>query len=384
MNNLRVVGTDGEMTNTGSWNGIVRRLEEHLDRPLQRVVCLIHMNELPLKRVMQQLVGKSSGTRSYHGKLGGLIEKDNLETLELVHFTPVKEAESYFPIFREDYRTKTLKLRTDQDYLYQMCHAVIAGPEKCSEKLLRTPPGEIGHARWLTTANRILRLYISTEKPEEIPYLRQIVHYIVCCYAPIFFAIRNEPNIASGAKHYFKMIELSRNLAPEVKVHVEKVVMENSAFAHWEHVLLSMLCDTDEQVKNRAIELIISSRNEANICVENKLFIKPKRVKLDREEKLNIRYFVVPKSEVNFDAKHYSELVNFDAILFEPPLTRGIEDISNFVSPKSVPCHTQDVERYVREVCLQSRRTCSEVARNGNIYVITKYRNKENEFKKNN
>lgn len=58
LDNLDLVGCDGTNTNTGWKNGAIRKLEEHLVRPLQWAVCLLHFNELPLGRV--SLIVKSS------------------------------------------------------------------------------------------------------------------------------------------------------------------------------------------------------------------------------------------------------------------------------------------------------------------------------------
>ena len=46
-----------------------------------------------------------------------------------------------------------------------MCHAVSMG--KVSEKLGRRSPGALRHTRWLTRANWILRLYVSSLNPSD-------------------------------------------------------------------------------------------------------------------------------------------------------------------------------------------------------------------------
>jgi len=43
-----VMGCDGTNVNTGAVGGVIRLLEEHLNRPLQWLVCMMHANELPL------------------------------------------------------------------------------------------------------------------------------------------------------------------------------------------------------------------------------------------------------------------------------------------------------------------------------------------------
>ena len=66
---------DGEPTNTGVRNGILRRFEIHLKRPLHWFVCLLHFNELPFRHLFNTLEKKSTtGPRTATGKLSKQIE----------------------------------------------------------------------------------------------------------------------------------------------------------------------------------------------------------------------------------------------------------------------------------------------------------------------
>ncbi|GBL75056.1 hypothetical protein AVEN_243840-1 [Araneus ventricosus] len=58
---LVVIGYDGTAVNTGWKNGLIRRIEIHLGKPLQWVVCLLHhFNELPFRHLFQYLEDKST------------------------------------------------------------------------------------------------------------------------------------------------------------------------------------------------------------------------------------------------------------------------------------------------------------------------------------
>lgn len=46
---------DGEPANTGIRNGILRRFEMQLNRPLHWFVCLLHFNELPFRHLFESL-----------------------------------------------------------------------------------------------------------------------------------------------------------------------------------------------------------------------------------------------------------------------------------------------------------------------------------------
>ena len=49
-------------------------------------------------------------------------------------------------------------------------------------------PRKLHNARWLTLANRILRLYVSTTNPSEQLY--SLVHFVINLYAPAWFQVK--------------------------------------------------------------------------------------------------------------------------------------------------------------------------------------------------
>ena len=138
------------------------------------------------------------------------------------------------------------------------------------------------------------------------------------------------------------MVELFRQLESNSQDIVQKVLRENSYFAHPENIVISFLSDTREEVRQRGV-----------------LFILETREKFDPEE--HPRQFLSPK--INFDTLSYEDMINWsDEQKFEPPLTINMhkdEILKGFEQPiilDSYPCHTQDVERVVpvvAESCLQ-------------------------------
>jgi len=68
------------------------------------------------------------------------------------------------------------ELSTDQRYLLEMCNSISKG--ECSVDLSMRNPGCLNYSQWLTTANRILRLYVSDKKPSE--NLKILVTFIIC------------------------------------------------------------------------------------------------------------------------------------------------------------------------------------------------------------
>ena len=49
---LALVGSDSTASMIGWKSGAIRCMEEILGRPLQWVICLLHLNELPLRQVL--------------------------------------------------------------------------------------------------------------------------------------------------------------------------------------------------------------------------------------------------------------------------------------------------------------------------------------------
>ena len=62
---LKIVESDGTAVMTGKSKGFIALLETLIRRPLQWVICLLQLNELPLRHVFQNLDGATSGPDSF-------------------------------------------------------------------------------------------------------------------------------------------------------------------------------------------------------------------------------------------------------------------------------------------------------------------------------
>ena len=80
-------------------------------------------------------------------------------------------------------------LSNDQQYLLNIYNSVRTG--LCPGDLALHNPGNLFHARWTTTANRILRQYVSSNEPSNT--LEILTNYIMKVYAPVWFSIKHEP-----------------------------------------------------------------------------------------------------------------------------------------------------------------------------------------------
>lgn len=321
---LAGIGVDGTVVNTGHKNGVIRLLEIEFDRPLQWLVCQLHGNELPLRHLFMKIDGKTSGPNAFSGSIGQKLK--NCHLLPVVNFVPIAVN---LPQVPDD-------ISTDQKYLYDICQAVSNGC--CPAKLANRHPGTICHSRWLTTANNLLRLYISMENPSN--GLIDLVTYVVKVYAPTWFQIKLNPKCINGAKNLWFLIEKSRYLTQENRAVVDPVIQRNGFFGHPESILLSMLADESRVVRELAVLRIRKAR-------ENLM--------------TTVREFKIPK--LNFYAQNYSDMINWNnCLITDPPLLRHIEideleylvsdnDITNTqFTNLNLPCHSQTVERYVKVI----------------------------------
>ncbi|PHT96468.1 hypothetical protein BC332_34606 [Capsicum chinense] len=241
--NLVAIGCDGTVTNTGAHKGVIRLMEEHLSQPLQWLICLLHFNELPLRHLIENLDGKYSGPAEFIGPIGKLLSKSR--DLPVVIFEPIDNKS--FPIINPAI------LSTDQKYFYEITIAVIEG--YCPSELAERDPGNITHVRWLRTDNISLRLYIADEYPTDT--LRVLANFIVNVFSQMWFEIKHDHKSSSGAKHLFKTVRLVSDQPEEVKAMFQPVIQNNGYFGHPENVLLAILADEDQIIKEEALARIL-------------------------------------------------------------------------------------------------------------------------------
>ena len=158
-NSLFGIGCDGFATNKGKNGGVIRQLELSLVRPLQWMICMLHLNELPFRHIFEAIDGRTTGPKSFEGDIGKEFNGD-LRLLPVANFKQIDGCITEIPLNVLD------QLSPDQTYLYHMGMTVQRGESylvHCG--YANRAPGEIHHARWLTRANRVLRLYNSKLKP---------------------------------------------------------------------------------------------------------------------------------------------------------------------------------------------------------------------------
>src|SRR6218665_733296 len=149
-------------------------------------------------------------------------------------------------------------------------------------------PGCLNHSRWLTTANRIPRLYVSNNKKSE--NLKTLVTYIIRVYAPTQFAIKVHSSCKYEARHLHQMLVNSRYLSPKHKRIVDPVIHRNAYFAHPENLLLAMMTDHRQHIRELGLRRVMKARAAYHSG--------------------QIRRFKVP-AKPNFDAVEYFDMIDW-------------------------------------------------------------------------
>jgi hypothetical protein len=312
---------DGTPVNTGRHGGVLKLIEIHLGRSVQWLVCLLHANELPFRHIFESIYGKTTGPTTFKGVFGAQLKTD-VWKLDVVSFKRIEGNVQDIP------QDVVKDLSNDQKY-YEMCLAVQSGA--ISEKLANRVCGAVHHARWLTRANRILRLYVSTPNPET--NLLELVNVIMKSYAPGWFQIKSHPNASDGARNFWHLIVGMRKLEPKHRIIMERVLQTNAYFAHPENILLSMVTDSRRHIREWAIQKIM----------------------LVRVRYEGTRNFVLPT--LKFDAVDYTELIDWTVETVTPPPLMNKWSNADLLQARKAPlildkfpCHSQRVESAVNLV----------------------------------
>jgi len=325
--NLRVIGSDGTPIMTGEYNGAIRKLEEFLGRPLQWSICLLHCVELPLRQVFLATDGSSTGPDSFSGPIGKKLS-GKVSEWGVAAFKPIKNTN--FPSIPN---TVLAELSTDQFYAYRLCWCIILGGVDKDMELLEVGP--LYHARWMTLACRVLRLYVSEAKPSKSLVI--LANFCMKVYFPSWFQIKFHNSISEGAKNYHAIMDRIMKFTDKTtRITALKTLERNSFYAHPENVLLSMLNDEDYEVRSMAINKILASRSgqhTATSFFSNDNFEGGYQIAVDEEPRNtstmptdnSIRRICRPN--LNHKAKSYYKMVDMNLPqMGEPPATKHISD----------------------------------------------------------
>ena len=181
----------------------------------------------------------------------------------MVTFTPVPGQVPELP------EEVVKQLSRDQALAYKWAHAIQTGvvPDSLAGQTI----GPIFHARWNTLSVRSLAKYSRVRKPTK--KFRKIIHFILNMYLPVWFRVKCHPHIQDGSRHFYYMVELSKDLERDARDVIDKVLDDNSHFAHPESIVISLLADPREELRRKGVLHILAARLEENIIYY--IFIYP-------------------------------------------------------------------------------------------------------------
>lgn len=188
-NSPEAIGGDSTSVNTGWKGGVMTYLEKKIGRRLVWLVCDLHTGEVPLLHLIQELDGPTTSHNKWSGTLGNML--DEATHLEINAKFPKLEVGPPIPVLPEEV---VRDLSTDQSYAYHIAQAIRSG--KVPQSLALLEIGPVGHSRWLTTALRFCRIWISKHelKGQVLKNLKLIVNYIISVYLPDWFNVKLNPN----------------------------------------------------------------------------------------------------------------------------------------------------------------------------------------------
>ena len=353
---LVALGGDSTNVNTGWQGGAIQYVEKKLGRKLIWLICALHTNELPLRHLITNLDGETLSNNKFSGPIGKILE--NVTDLDINEkFTKLKGSEDLIELSDNIIDD----LSDDQKYGYKMVKAIREGHVPKYLELLEIGP--INHSRWLTTANRILRLWVSKHdlKGKNLKNLRFIVEFIIGVYYPQWFRIKVMNSWIDGPNHVLHQVLLVKKQRQAVQRIVWPYVMSSAWYAFSENILETMLSSKDQKDREFAVTKILEIRNGND------------------KGDTNVRVRKTPAIDIN--TTNLKELIDWNKEeVFEPVLTCSltIDELKEFVAkPMDVPkfpVHGQSIERTVQMVTKAASLVYGHEKRDGFIRSTIEHR----------
>ena len=70
---IKIIGCDAAPTNIGSYSGALHLVELMINRSITSAVCMLHMNELPFRKLFKSIDGPTAGDKEFKGPLGKVL-----------------------------------------------------------------------------------------------------------------------------------------------------------------------------------------------------------------------------------------------------------------------------------------------------------------------
>ena len=347
---LQAIGGDSTNVNTGREGGVMHWVEVKLGHKLIWLVCALHTNELPLRHLITALDGKTLSNNKWTGDIGKML--DNATELEInPSFTKLSIGEPLISLSDDVVKD----LSTDQAYGYRIIQAIRTGELPTDLALLEIGP--VSHSRWLTTANRLCRIWVSNHglKGKTLKNLKLIVEYIVGVYYPCWFNIKVKHSWVEGPRHILFQLHLLRLQNKAVVDAVLPTVQRSAWYAFSEMIIQTLLCSSDSEERRAGVQKIVAMRGGDDNTLGDPS-VRPRKM-----------------PAINPSASSLLELIDWADSIYEPTLTCKLTTaaVRKFIDePMQVPqwpCHTQSIERCVKQVTEAAGKVYTHERREGYI-----------------
>ena len=307
------------------------------------------MPQIIIQAIFKTKDGITAGPKTFTGTIGKQAAKD-------LHNTPVANFEIITSNLIELPSDVLKQLSHDQRLLHEYTIGISSGT--IDKVYASRTIGPLNHARWLTLALRVMCVYTRTVKPSI--KLKNMVSYIVKCYAPLWFSIKQASSLAEAPKILFKLLTYLKDLdLPEYTTIVQRNIKSNSFALLPDNFLYSLCLSNESTIRELGIKAILKIRSENRSFEDEPI----KRI-----------------PQINFEANHWSELINVSDVsnIREPSSTKEFsnERIQEFIDKEekppllNLPIHSQSVERAVKLVTEASE--CCFGLENRHKSILTK------------
>ena len=353
--NIVVIGGDSTGVNTGWERGAIHFMEASLGHKVMWTICFLHLNELGLRHLIEQLDGPTASGNTFTGKVCKLICDEVQDYVTNPDFKRIDVEEGILDLPDDVVED----LSHDQKHGYKLVSLITGRSQDLS--CLKLKPGPVCHSRWLTTANRLMMLYCKKHglRGKAIKVLTTLISFVVSIYYKMWFEIKCSPLMIDGPRHLLKTVQLLSVASPDVQEVVQPVVQRGAYHGHSENVLLSLLCSDSGEERSFAVDKILELRGE------------------DKFGDKSVRDFHTPP--INWNASSLQDMIDW-SVLSEPILTCDLST-DEVRSLKEVPfsvdkfvCHTQSCERAVKETTNASAKVYGFERRDGYIRAKVKSR----------
>ena len=328
---VKVLGGDSTNPNTGWAGGAMTWVERLLNRKVFWMICAIHTNELPLRHLIERLIGKTKGKDKFNGPIGEKLYVVN-QLERNYSFKPIPGLSELQTIPPQ----VVAEMSNDSSLFYRLGMAIRTG--QLPAELATRKCGTLVHSRWLTTGTAILLLYVShhgLEEEEELK-LELLAKFTLQVYHHMYWEIKVKHSIVEAPRHVLTQLSLLRKQDPSVQEIVAPYVRSGAWFAHSEAIILSLISSQDKKEREFGVQMIIKRRGNSEFG-DNA--VRARRT-----------------PDINLQASSLTTLISWETDIHEPVFTVKLSkaEVQSLVEspfcPPYFPCHTQSTERAVRQV----------------------------------